>query len=111
MAVPNLSVNHLAILVMLFCGGWLYSEYREERVRRAFYNEVDGFMHKGDRFTQDEGDELEMRLRTLEARYNAHLEHSARFTEKIVHNERDFTDLRNRVIRLEDERNHDDSSR
>ena len=49
---------------------WLYTEWSEYLERDAFYREVDGFIHQGDRFTADDGRKLQARLDELERRLN-----------------------------------------
>ena len=45
---------------------WLYTEITEYHKRRDFVQEVDSFMHKGRRFTWEDGEALKARVRKLE---------------------------------------------
>lgn len=53
-------------LLIIFIAMWAYTEISEYIARDLFVEEVNNFMHKGDRFTQREGDALEERIRALE---------------------------------------------
>lgn len=64
----NADTRQVIILTVLviFVAMWLYTEITEYQNRSAFVEEVNDFMHKGDRFTQPEGDALESRVKKLE---------------------------------------------
>jgi len=64
----NLSVAHVFWLVFVYMSMWLYTEVHEYIERDDFFNEVDEFIHAGDRFTKEDGDALEERVRELEER-------------------------------------------
>ena len=53
-------------LVALFLGLWIWTELTEYRERSNFNTEVIEFVSKGDRFTQEEGDDLIRRVEELE---------------------------------------------
>jgi len=54
----------------VFFAMWLYTEVTEYEARDKFYREVDDFMHKGERFTADQGRALQARIDELERRLN-----------------------------------------
>ena len=59
------------IILLIFASAWLYTEIQEYSDREAHRKEVDQFMHKGGRFTHDDGDLLRDRIERLEARLDA----------------------------------------
>jgi len=65
--LSKLPPAHMWVLLIFF-GMWLYTEISEYRERDAFYQEVDTFMHKGERFTADQGRALKARIEALEAK-------------------------------------------
>lgn len=67
MKLPEIVPAHIMTLLVVFWVAWLYTEISEMYERNAMYSEVMYFMHKGDRFTQAEGDELEARILALES--------------------------------------------
>ena len=50
----------------MFWLAWLYTEVTEYFSRDAFTEEVVDFMHRGDRFTSDDGARLEKKIAELE---------------------------------------------
>ena len=69
--IRKIEPNHVFMLTALFIGAWVYTEVSEYIDRQRFAEEVSDFMHKGDRFTQEEGDAMERRLDIIEARLEA----------------------------------------
>ena len=67
---PEVRSKHVFTLVLIFWLAWLYTEVSEKLERDAFQNEVDEFMHKGGRFTHDDGAKLERRITEIEERIN-----------------------------------------
>lgn len=53
-------------LLLLFWVAWLYTEVTEHYSRDTFTAEVTEFMYRGDRFTKDDGIELQMKVLSLE---------------------------------------------
>ncbi len=51
---------------MAFFIVWLLSGYWERQRHEAFFEEVGEFIHKGDRFTADDGRALKARIEKLE---------------------------------------------
>ena len=66
MSLPEIRPAHVFILLALFWIAWAYTEITELVERDAVYEEVMDFVGKGDRFTQEEGNELTERVRKLE---------------------------------------------
>jgi len=67
MTLPKVvTPRHIIVLLILFWAMWLYTEVDEGLKRKRFNQEVKEFMHRGDRFTRQEGDELKARVRQLE---------------------------------------------
>jgi len=58
--------NYTLMLVAAFLALWLYSEWSEYIGRDMFLTEVQGFVSKGDRFTDADGKALEARINELE---------------------------------------------
>ena len=63
--------KHVLFILLMFWSAWLYTEITEYSQRSKFTHEVSDFMHKGDRFTQLEGDAVERRLDIIEAQLEA----------------------------------------
>ena len=66
MSIPEVKPSAVLFLLAVFFILWTYTEVSEMRERDAVYEEVMTFMHKGDRYTQPEGDALEKRVQKLE---------------------------------------------
>ena len=64
----NIKAGHVFLLLALFWGAWLYTEVSEYIERRNILIEVREFVAKGDRFTSEDGAELEKRIEELEKR-------------------------------------------
>lgn len=62
----SIKLWHLLIILILFWGSWVYVEISDYKRRDNFVEEVDAFMHKGDRFTKQRGVALEHRVDDLE---------------------------------------------
>ena len=54
------------LLLVAFFLVWLLSGYWERQRHEAFFEEVGDFIHKGDRFTADDGRALKARIEKLE---------------------------------------------
>jgi len=67
---PNFKPYHTLFLVFLFWCMWLYTEVAEYQDRAKHRTEVDNFMHRGDRFTADDGRQLRQDIVELEQRFN-----------------------------------------
>ena len=65
---PNFKPYHTLFLLFLFWCMWLYTEVAEYRDRATHRAEVDAFMHRGDRFTADDGRQLRQDINKLEQR-------------------------------------------
>ena len=52
----------MIFLILLFFGSWLYTEIIEYFNRAEFVREVNEFMHRGDRFTSEDGERLEREI-------------------------------------------------
>ena len=66
MQLIDIKPKHVFMLTLCFVTAWLYTEVTEYIGRERFAVEVSDFMHKGDRFTQEEGDDLTRRIEKLE---------------------------------------------
>jgi hypothetical protein len=62
----NVQPKHVALLVFVFWMSWLYTEISEYGKRSEFEQNVSDFMHKGKRFTYDDGEALKARVKVLE---------------------------------------------
>ena len=60
--------SHVFALLTLFWAAWVYTEVSEYLERREFNSEINDFMHRGDRFTAEDGIELNKRLDAVEKR-------------------------------------------
>jgi len=56
------SSHVMLILILVFFASWLYTEVVEHFDRVAFVEEVNDFMHRGDRFTLEDGERLELQI-------------------------------------------------
>jgi len=57
---------HAVLLLFVFWVMWLYTDHRTREAHNAFFSEVNAFIHKGDRFTADDGRALKARIEALE---------------------------------------------
>ena len=62
---------HAVLLLFVFWAMWLLAGYEERQRHEAFFNDVDEFIHKGDRFTADDGRALTARVKAIEERLDA----------------------------------------
>ena len=56
-------------MLTVFMSMWVYTEISEYITRDLFTAEVNEFMHKGDRFTNEDGDALSERIDVLEKKH------------------------------------------
>ena len=63
--------KHVMWILTMFWAMWLYTEVTEYVSRDKFVVEVTDFMHKGGRFTHEDGDILSARIDQIEARLKA----------------------------------------
>ena len=68
MVEPKVRPIHVFALLLFFWCAWLYTEVAEYRDRTKHRAEVDAFMHRGDRFTADDGRQLRKDIVELEQR-------------------------------------------
>ena len=54
------------VLLLAFFFVWLFAGYWERQRHEQFFEEVGDFIHKGDRFTADDGRALKARVDALE---------------------------------------------
>ena len=64
----------ILVLLIMFIVAWLYTEVAEHYSRDMFRETVEEFMTEGDRFTTDDGAELEKRVEKLETEVGVELE-------------------------------------
>ena len=62
---------HAVALLFAFWIMWLYAGEKERARHEAFFSEVNQFIHKGDRFTADDGRALTARVKAIEERLDA----------------------------------------
>ena len=102
MRLRDIRPVHVFSLLSFFTIVWVVSEVREHLQRQAFAKTVESFMSAsgpdaGNRFTSDDGMALERRLEAqiyqLQGRQNAHLQHSAKYTQLIIDLEKDVQRL------------------
>ena len=60
--------SHVFLLITLFWACWIYTEVTEYISRKEFVSEINDFMYRGDRFTAEDGRELNKRLDAVEKR-------------------------------------------
>lgn len=53
-------------MLLCFLSAWVYTEVNEYLKRDVFTKEVTDFMHRGDRFTSEDGKKLSERITILE---------------------------------------------
>ena len=100
--------KHVFTLLAFFTIVWVVSEVREYLAGQKFNDKVQGFMDasgKTNRFTAQDGIDLERRLETkifrVQAKQNAHLEHSAKYTQLIIDLEKDIQRLEAELDKLQ----------
>ena len=59
--------NYQWVLLMVFFIVWLLAGYWERQRHEQFFEEVGNFIHRGERFTADDGRALKARIEALEA--------------------------------------------
>jgi len=62
----DIGPRHVFALLVLFWAAWLYTEISEYLERQDQWESVNQFMSKGDRFSREDGAELEARIEALE---------------------------------------------
>ena len=82
--------KHVFALLLIFWMAWLYTEISEYFAREVYYAEVEEFIHRGDRFTLEDGMALDSRIDKITAELNLHLTHSAKYTQLILQLQRDI---------------------
>ena len=60
------SSRFMIALILIFFASWLYTEIIEHVKRAEFVNEVEDFMHRGDRFTREDGEHLQREICRLD---------------------------------------------
>jgi len=62
---------HAVAILFVFWGMWLVAGLQERERHEAFFQEVGDFIHKGDRFTADDGRALTARVEAIEKKLEA----------------------------------------
>lgn len=99
--------DRLILLCMAIFGAvWTYTEVTERVEYAQFKTEFVDFYSAGGRFTSEDGKELENKLDASLVMLNAHLIHSAQYSQIIDDMTGDIKELKARIAELEDALNN-----
>ena len=67
----KVSAWHLFLLLTIFWMSWLYAAYIHRGENTEFRKSVESFMERGNRFTSEDGKNLEAKIEKLQARLDS----------------------------------------